>query len=63
MYQKKTQLQVEALAYGTIDHPQGIDWCAADVLPVIDEKGTEVSFGSLFAKNVTTAVVFIRHFG
>ena len=50
----------EAPAYGTIDE---IDWPAAGVLPIIDEKGVEVPFSSLFVKNVTTAVVFIRHFG
>ena len=69
---KKTQLQVEALEgtlteepteYPTLDGALLIDWSAAAVLPIINEKGTEVPFSSLFVKNVTTAVVFIRHFG
>ena len=56
----ESSLSHPSLAYGTLDT---IDWSAAAVLPIVDEKGTEVSFGSLFVKNVTTAVVFIRHFG
>ena len=76
LFQKRTQLdgrtqvfaktQVNALTYphaatyGTVD---GIDWPVAAMQPIIDEMGTELPFGSLFVKNVTTAVVFIRHFG
>ena len=56
------QPQVESSSYPIIDPPgygtlggslgpnidDGIDWSAAAVLPIIDEKGTEASFGSLF---------------
>ena len=58
-----TTLTGEPTEDPTLDGALLIDWSAAAVLPIINEKGSAVSFSSLFAKNVTTAVVFIRHFG